>query len=375
VQEQAINWWGFDSLLFRTEHRHTTLNGADFMLLEGDLKLLGATYADMNPHALRFIASLGYNALAFHDGYLDRHPWIRSLPWLEPLDEAREGWHFFRASEQLARMPKATLGQVLAASKPPRAPTVVPPGAWNTGQLDLDRDFAVVTSRPTFLAWTDEHGRRVTRRPVPALYQHIFGPDLPAYAIRAPRNPGRYRLVVLDERMRPIFSQPYLVDAGLRTGRPWLSERPRIATNLLSMEREAVPGDGPRLRLENRTDDYLQANVKRADNLGSARAHPGMLWLEPGSLVLKVRVTPSQSGRPVRETIAFLPHDMLPHSRLEVRLPITPLSSDGPDARLEIWPTFITVADQLRPADQADLRMGLVSDGVLARGPHSSMTK
>ena len=51
----------------------------------------------MNEQGLRFIASLGYDRLAFHRDSLRENPWIESLPWLtrtEILDE----WSIHRVS-------------------------------------------------------------------------------------------------------------------------------------------------------------------------------------------------------------------------------------------------------------------------------------
>ncbi len=79
-------WFGTAS--YRLRHQHVTLNGCDWELLNGDLKLLGASYNEMNREGLKFITSLGYQTLAFHREYLEMHPWIRTLPWLS----ARRTW-------------------------------------------------------------------------------------------------------------------------------------------------------------------------------------------------------------------------------------------------------------------------------------------
>ena len=49
ARERPVDWWGYDSLFFKTRHRHASLNGSDSLLFAADLKLLGATYEQMNP--------------------------------------------------------------------------------------------------------------------------------------------------------------------------------------------------------------------------------------------------------------------------------------------------------------------------------------
>ena len=72
----TVDRWNWNGLYYRLRHGHPTLNGAEFALLEADLERRGASIDQMNEQGLRFIASLGYNRLAFHQG----------LPAGEPLD-------------------------------------------------------------------------------------------------------------------------------------------------------------------------------------------------------------------------------------------------------------------------------------------------
>ena len=52
----SIDWWGIRSLAWLPMHQHATLNGGDYALLEGDLRLLGASYERINPAGLRFVS-------------------------------------------------------------------------------------------------------------------------------------------------------------------------------------------------------------------------------------------------------------------------------------------------------------------------------
>jgi len=78
----TVDRWNWNGLYYRLRHGHPTLNGAEFALLESDLERRGASIDQMNEQGLRFIASLGYDRLAFHRDSLRENPWIESLPWL-----------------------------------------------------------------------------------------------------------------------------------------------------------------------------------------------------------------------------------------------------------------------------------------------------
>jgi hypothetical protein len=57
---EPFYWWGIHALEWLPLHQHATLCGGKFSLFEGDLRLLGASYDQINPAGLRFLASLGY---------------------------------------------------------------------------------------------------------------------------------------------------------------------------------------------------------------------------------------------------------------------------------------------------------------------------
>jgi hypothetical protein len=287
AHERAGDRWGYDSLLYRVKHHHASLNGSDSLLLAADLKLLGATYETMNPAGLRFVASLGYDHLAFHREYLESNPWIRSLPWLETV-ETRGEWWFHRVTPRLERLPRMTLDEVLASSGDPKDPIDVPADAWITDRFALAEDVVVGPSRPVQLGWTDERDRLVDR-PSPALYQHVFGPGIPAFSAKTPKAPGEYRLVFLDEHSRPIRSRPYRVRRDLETIISRIDSRTeRPVAGQLVTARVVMNGETPEVVVENRSPYYLQANTSRDQvYLKSARNHPGTMGTSAGSLVLR----------------------------------------------------------------------------------------
>jgi hypothetical protein len=85
---------------YRLLHKHATLNGYEPQLFLPDLARHGATPETMNPAGLRFIVSLGYNTLVFHQDYLQAHPWIQTLAGLE-REQVLGDWHLYRVRGSL----------------------------------------------------------------------------------------------------------------------------------------------------------------------------------------------------------------------------------------------------------------------------------
>jgi hypothetical protein len=177
ARDREVDWWGYESLFFKTRHHHASLNGSDSLLFAADLKLLGATYEKMNLAGLRFVISLGYDNLAFHHDYLEANPWIGSTPWLDHID-TRGPWVFYKANHQIERLTRAPLEDLTASWPNSNYPLEVPAESWITGRFELPGDVVVGESRPVWLVWTDQDGRKIGE-PARALYQHIFGPGIP----------------------------------------------------------------------------------------------------------------------------------------------------------------------------------------------------
>ena len=146
-----------------------------------------------------------------------------------------------------------TLEEVLAAWDEPAAPVEVPADSWITDRFTLPADVVVGPSRPVRLAWADERGRLSSVLRL-ALYQHVFGPGIPAFAAKTPKKPGEYRLVFLDEQSRPIRSRPYRVRRDLQTivGRTVIKRMPIDAGKLIATKdrqgRWNPPGSSSRTR-------------------------------------------------------------------------------------------------------------------------------
>jgi hypothetical protein len=347
--------WGTANAFPRVRHKHATLNGCDFGLLEADLRLLGASYQNMNQDGLRFIVSLGYGTLAFHRDYLDAHPWIRSLPWLDPGDVLGD-WLIYRVNSHMPRFPVQALERLLAEQPVSRTPEEVPPQRWITGGLDLAETVVVQRSSPVEIAWADAQGHLLTK-PYPALYQHVFGPDLPAYTVRTPKQVGNYRLVILDSRRRPIAAKPYVVVPIVRTSRPVLGKTmPDHAISATVVNQETCDFDRVRVVLENASPYYLQAQAARDGAQGAACSHPGLAAPAEGSTVLSLSYL--QGASTTRQVNLMLPHDLPAHGRLEMDVPIEWQNGSPRANRVRIAPG-VSAAGQ-RTVEKGDVHVELV---------------
>jgi hypothetical protein len=346
----------------RTRHKHATLNGCDFPLLEADLRLLGASYQNMNEDGLRFIVSLGYETLAFHQDYLGAHPWIRSLPWLDQGDVLGD-WLIYRVNSHKPQFPVKPLEQLLAEQPVSRTPEQVPPRTWITGGLNLAETVVVQRAPRVEIAWADSRGA-LLGKPYPALYQHVFGPDLPAYTIRTPKQAGEYRLVMLDSRRHRIASKPYIVVPELRTSRPVSGKHlPDSAVSATVVNQETFPAGRVRVAIENAGPYYLQAHVARNGAQGAACAHPGLLAPAEGSIVLSLCYL--QGASTARQVNLALPRDLPAHARLEMDVPLDwPSGSPGAD-RVRIAPC-VAAAGQTT-VETADLRVERVAQSAERR--------
>jgi hypothetical protein len=335
---------GQDGLTWLPFHHHGTLSGADFALVEGDLALLGASYAQINPLALRFIVSLGYDALAFHRGYLAANPWIESLPWLDRVHE-HAGWLICRASPRLARLPSRSLAQLLDVPQNDFAPRVAPPGRWVTHSWPVSEDLVVHGSDWAFLLWTDERGQPLSQ-PKAALYQHVFGPAAPAYSIQTPERPGFCRLVIQDRGHHTRASIPYQILPQLQVAQPSqpprrsLSRVPPAGLFVVDSDQEGCRS----VNLVNSSTQYLQSRVFRDFVDPSSRTHPGIRSRWPransGSLVLRLAPHGSDLSDPENVREFLVPQDLPPGGI--VRLPLSPdrLPPTWAHRRLDVEPIY-----------------------------------
>jgi len=313
--------WDWDGLYYRLIHRHRTLNGCEPNLLEGDLRLLGASYQNMNPLGLRYIVSLGYETLAFHRDYLDANSWIAALPWMDRIEMCGD-WHIYRANANAVRLPTMTMRELLGRQKTAQTPRKVPALAWITEPLDAERMVVVGSDASARLAWADMNGQLVTR-PTLGLFQHAYGPGVPAYSIETPSKPGSYLLLFLDAAGMPMASKQYEIVAGMPTSRQAFGdETPHLRLSLQGPD-ESTAGV-LRAVVENTTSAYIQAHGNRPQVQHSIRSHPGLFdltapWAD--SLTLVIWHHTLGDREPARELRLLLPRDVPPGDRVVIDLP------------------------------------------------------
>jgi hypothetical protein len=372
----SINWWGSPALSWLPWHGHSTLNGCDYALLEGDLRLLGGSYERINPAGLRFVASLGYDTLAFHRDYLAANSWIETLPWLDRVDE-REEWQFFQANHDFARFPETSLEQVLArANLEEQLPTHVPQDCWITGSWPVAEDLFVAGSNWALLAWTDENGKIVTE-PKRAFYQHIFGPSIPAYTIRSPKRPGRYRLVVLDRENRPRAAKRYEIVSDLTVSQPdFPARRPGVTVHsaLFRPTKSRSDQSGLALTLHNTSSHYIQSQVFREHLPDVSRTHPGLCseWTGANAGAMVLRFAPEKNNG-VESKLAreiFLAEDLPPGGRLNVVIPTDRLPYPWAKSPVQVVPSVAGVGGSEVSAERADLKLLIDQQSTeIARNP------
>lgn len=356
-KRESFYWWGTPSLSARMKHGHVTLNGGDFSLIEADLKLLGASYEWLNPEAVRYIASIGFETLAFHEDYLNAHPWISRLPtldWIETLGP----WRIARANQRMHVFTDASIKDILA-QQPVHPPSDdVPPLAWITGRLSIDGVRVVKDRSQTFMAWADSEGRLI-EKPTRALFQHILGPSLPAFTVKTPQAPGRYTLVFLDQNSQRLGAKPYRVVQGLSTsGQAFGKNLPAISLGEAAWTIDSSAGR--RLVYENKSPYYLQAHINRDQIPASVRAHPGfgLGAYDPGSVYLLVRgFAEGPGGGPlIQEMPIPLPHDLPPGGRVAIELSPDRVIDTFRLTRMTLSPTFDQLGQTLSPPEAADVR-------------------
>jgi hypothetical protein len=360
---QAFDWWGQEALGWLPFHGHATLNGADFELFEGDLRLLGGSYAKINPAGLRLVASLGYQAVAFHRDYLAANPWIESLPWLDRVARSAD-WLICTANSHLEPFGALSLEQLIAGAQDDSRPRDAPANCWVTGSWPVPQDVVVTRTDWALLAWMDDRGAIVSL-PKPALYQHVFGPCIPAYSIRTPIRPGSYRLAVCDRSGHPRKTVAYRIVAGLQVAEPAFPASPsRLTVHPLTVT--AGGTDHPSsvaLTLVNSTSSYIQSLVFREFVDPVSQAHPGLRSRWPkanaGGLVLRVWT----AGGDPRETSAMreipLQADIPPGGRLKFDLPCNRLPPTWERLSLIAEPAFAEVGQGAESPEKADIKLSV----------------
>jgi len=372
---EPFYWWGVQALEWLPLHGHATVAGGEFTLFEGDLRLLGASYDQINPAAVRFVASLGYETFAFHRDYLAANSWIARAPCLNRIDERGE-WQFYRSNPDMIKLPTTSLEQFLVKCGNQVQRRVAPPYCWVTGSLPVEEDTLVTGNEWALLAWTDAGGR-LRSQPQPALYQHVFGPCIPAYTIRTPSEPGSYRLVVYDRRLQPRATIGYQIVPNLTVSQPQFpARRPDVTVHPV----RTLGAKGLKttsfieLELVNDSGLYLQAQVFRQHMNAVAQTHPGLRspWLKAsdGGMVLSLAPADAAFGSVEAAREIPLAQDLPAGGRLKVRIPTDRLPPFWASLPLLIEPSFIGVGRTEALPERADLKISIAGSTTdIARRP------
>ncbi len=372
---EPFYWWGIHALEWLPLHQHATLCGGKFSLFEGDLRLLGASYDQINPAGLRFVASLGYETFAFHRDYLAANAWIATSPSLEPIDERGE-WRFFRSNPAISKLPSSSLQTILADTGNGVHKRTAPPGCWVTGSWPVAQDTIVGGDDWALLAWADGQGRLISQ-PQPALYQHVFGPDLAAYTIRTPSRPGSYRLAVLDRHRRPRATINYEIVPNLAVSQPrFPARRPGLTVHPLDLPMTPIASTAPgwEVTLANTSSVYVQTQVFRQHMNTATQTHPGLrsAWIRAcdGGIVLSIVPVDGATGASEAAREFLLPHDLAPGERLTFTIAADRLPPDWASRSLRLEPTFCGVGGTEVVAAKADIRLSIEKQpNGLARKP------
>ncbi len=340
------------------------MNGGDFALFEGDLRLLGASFDRINPAGLRFVVSLGYETLAFHRDYVAANSWITAVPWLEPIDVASE-WQIFRARPETPRLPARAFEDVLAEGRTDPRPRKAPAGCWITGSWPVTNDVIVTDTDWALLGWTDHDGRSIGPL-VPALFQRVFGPSIPAFVVRAPDRPGSYRLTVFDRARQARAGFAYCIIAKLTVSQSdYPARRPGVTSHPIVVE-PALASSGRsslELTLANTSPYYVQASVFREQLTGTARSHPGLRsrWKKAGFGALVLRFTPlaGDSAEPGDGREIPLPYDLPPGGRLSVTIPLDRLPATWCDRPVRVEPSFTGIGRADAPPHAAEIKLAV----------------
>jgi hypothetical protein len=357
-----FDWWGQRSLEWLPLHGHATLNGGDFALFEGDLRLLGGSYKRINPAGLRFVASLGYETFALHPDYLAANSWIAQLPWLERVDEC-DGWLICRASTKVSRLSVRSLEEILALGRDETEPIEAPAGCWITGSWPVSEDTIANGSDWALLAWTDEKGREISDR-IPAFYQHVYGPAMPAYTVRTPDRPGNYRLAVFDRAGRRRASFAHRIAGAMAVSQRDLPARlPPVTVHPLVVQPAAAPdrGSGLNLTLANTSRFYLLSQVFREHLDAVARTHPGLRseWEQAHAGAAVLRIAPTELEPKERDLVLELPlpRDVPPGARMTLTVPDDRLPPGWKNRPLWIAPSFAHVGHVEALVQAAEIKL------------------
>jgi hypothetical protein len=261
---------------FRALHQHATLNGCDLEPLQADLARCGASLEGMSPEGLRFIVSLGYNALAFREDYLAAHGWLQTLPWLQG-PEVADGWSVYRVDPGKLRHAEDSPG--LREVPVPLEPVATNRMTWKDGVGEGTGEFpnlVFALKQPQFV----EHVRlkyAYERAAGPAVFRMFWRTSAQNDYVEEERNitlhlktgPGEKELTIpvhdtVDEfRIDPDTKPCLFRIKELVLLARWSGDEPDLARRVREVVRTALPAGARVLVVSYGDDDLLQLGGRR----------------------------------------------------------------------------------------------------------------
>lgn len=331
------DYWHWESLYLRSAvHHHATLNGCEIKLLDADLHLLGASFASMTPDGLRFVASLGYDSLAFDAGYLAAHPWISTSPWLTQT-AVQDGWTIFRVRELFQSWPSQS-SESLAKRFERSQHMTVPAEAWMTERVEFERDLVRTDNSQLSAGWFNEAGA-VVGKLEPVLAQRYFSNLVPMLRAKTPKKPGQYSLALLDENGNRLAARQYLVDDKLERVVATAPDR------IVDVQVDAKESLGEaRLVLRNRGPQFVAAKLGPKRSRFAFEWHPGLGDHLPTTTIYAATWT-AKSGAPAARRVCPLPCDLPPQSKTMLPLGLTDEMQNHESGRLVVGFEFVGPAE------------------------------
>ncbi len=320
--DQSFCWgegWHWQSLAYSLQHRHRTLNGAEFAFVFGDLQLLGSGYNDLSPAGVQFVASLGYTALALDEFALKRSPWLTQLPWLKRDVDLSDGWSIWRIETMAPKFPIVTRRELLTHGIGPIR--TVPAGSVICPRFHLTETLIVADPVPVDAAWIDERGA-ISGPWMRILEQCVYGPGLGAYTVRTPKQTGSWSLRFRDRATGVVLGEQRFQIAD----RAALPRSEQLGSSYAVVAPLSQFADGAcRIWVKNETAEYLCA---RPDDDKNPVTHPNLKGVVPGTLICTLRSRMSEPGREnTYEYRRLFLADLAPGEEYEVILPPGTLST------------------------------------------------
>lgn len=286
----AADYLQHSSLQQYNLHHHVTLNGCNVLELYADLQLLGCTFQDLTPGALRFLGSIDYPCIALEEGVISRNPLLMQQKWLDVIHQ-QNGWTILQCNPSWKKIEPLDFSWSNTGNG--MVYKVVPANVRMTQALPISEPKVSLTKESVTAQWLDSSGERVGR-PHRVLTQHLLLPGVAAWSIPTPSEVGMYQLQFLHNDVSIAEGDRYDVRKLSVNESPY---KPMIV--YIPKKWSASELD---IQIRNRTDRYLVASPGTRGSQRKSR-QPGLGPMDQGDWQLLIRTSDSQAYREVRLAI------------------------------------------------------------------------